>query len=76
MGEKKPRWIIVLDQGSRAGPSVVEDESVRCLIIDHHLSDEFPESAQVSLKLAPTAKTNAAARWFPVVIVLLCQRRH
>lgn len=48
MLEKKPSFIIVLDQGSRGGPPVVDDRDVQSLIIDHHLSDDFPESAIVS----------------------------
>ncbi|KAK4685760.1 single-stranded-DNA-specific exonuclease, partial [Tremellales sp. Uapishka_1] len=42
--------IVVLDQGSRPGrailPSLEEDEK-RVLIIDHHMSDEWPENSQV-----------------------------
>lgn len=47
MGGTEPAFVIVLDQGSRAGPAVVEGDA-RCLVIDHHLSDEFPEDAVVS----------------------------
>ncbi len=45
---KKPKFIIVLDQGSREGPPVVDDSETNALLIDHHLSDEFPEGAIVS----------------------------
>ncbi len=46
---KKPSFIIVLDQGSRDGPSVIDDPEAKSLIIDHHFSDdEFPKDAQVS----------------------------
>lgn len=48
MSEKKPSFIIVLDQGSRGGPSVIDDPDVKCIVIDHHLSDEFPKDALVS----------------------------
>lgn len=48
MLEGKPNFIIVLDQGSRAGPPVIDDSEAKALIIDHHLSDEFPEGATVS----------------------------
>jgi single-stranded DNA-specific DHH superfamily exonuclease len=48
MLEKKSAFIIVLDQGSRGGPPVVEAIDVQSLIIDHHLSDEFPKDAMVS----------------------------
>jgi hypothetical protein len=47
MAAKDPSFIVVLDQGSRGGPPVVADPKVQSLIIDHHLSDDFPESAQV-----------------------------
>jgi nanoRNase/pAp phosphatase (c-di-AMP/oligoRNAs hydrolase) len=48
MLEKKPTFVIVLDQGSRSGPPVIDDPDVKSLLIDHHLSDEFPKDAQVS----------------------------
>ncbi len=47
MNAKDPRYIIVVDQGSRAAPSFVEDRSTKSLLIDHHLSDDFPENATV-----------------------------
>ncbi|PMD42435.1 DHH family protein-like protein [Hyaloscypha variabilis F] len=47
MLEKKPTFIIVLDQGSRGGPPVIDDPDAKSLLIDHHLSDEFPKDAQV-----------------------------
>ena len=48
MLEKKPIFVIVLDQGSRSGPPVIDGPGVKTLLIDHHLSDEFPKDAQVS----------------------------
>ncbi len=48
MGAKNPKYIIVVDQGSRSAPPVVNDPDVKSLIIDHHLSDEFPKDAKVS----------------------------
>jgi hypothetical protein len=48
MLEKKPSFIFILDQGSRDGPPVIDDQDAKSLIIDHHLSDEFPKDAQVS----------------------------
>ena len=48
MSAKNPKYIIVVDQGSRSAPSVVDDPDVKSLIIDHHLSDEFPKDAKVS----------------------------
>lgn len=47
MVEKHPAFVIVLDQGSRAAPRVVDGKETQSLIIDHHLSDDFPEGAQV-----------------------------
>lgn len=38
-------FVIVVDQGSRPGPPLAPD--ARVLIIDHHLSDEFPEESTV-----------------------------
>ncbi|OCF45106.1 hypothetical protein I317_00907 [Kwoniella heveanensis CBS 569] len=45
--------IVVLDQGSRPGRSLVpplkdvKGEGKRVLIVDHHMSDEWPEDSQV-----------------------------
>ncbi|KAL8922985.1 MAG: hypothetical protein Q9172_003317 [Xanthocarpia lactea] len=47
MGAKNPKYIIVVDQGSRPAPPIVDDPDVKSLIIDHHLSDEFPKDAKV-----------------------------
>lgn len=47
MSKKEPKYIIVLDQGSRPGPPMIESSSTKSLIIDHHLSDEFPENSMV-----------------------------
>ncbi|KAF4635140.1 hypothetical protein G7Y89_g2958 [Cudoniella acicularis] len=47
MSEKKSDFVIVLDQGSRGGPPVTDNEDARSIIIDHHLSDEFPQDATV-----------------------------
>lgn len=47
MAAKTPAYIIVLDQGSVAGPPLIDSPSTRSLIIDHHLSDAFPENAEV-----------------------------
>lgn len=44
---KDPKYIIIVDQGSRAAPPVVDSLNTKSLIIDHHLSDEFPENAIV-----------------------------
>ena len=59
MKAKQPKYIVVVDQGSRPAPPVIDDLAARALIIDHHLSDEFPEGALVgmrSLWLLPQAE--------------------
>tara|TARA_R110002060_G_scaffold30200_7_gene40621 strand:+ start:145 stop:537 length:393 start_codon:yes stop_codon:yes gene_type:complete len=48
MSEKEADFIIVLDQGSRGAPPVVDDADTKSIVIDHHLSDDFPEGAEVS----------------------------
>lgn len=48
MIRKNSKYIIVVDQGSRRAPPVVDNPDVKSLIIDHHLSDEFPQDALVS----------------------------
>lgn len=47
MQAKDPEYIIVVDQGSRSAPPIVESKDTKALIIDHHLSDDFPENATV-----------------------------
>ena len=47
MKAKEPKYIIVVDQGSIAAPPIVDSPDVEALIIDHHLSDEFPKDAMV-----------------------------
>jgi nanoRNase/pAp phosphatase (c-di-AMP/oligoRNAs hydrolase) len=47
MAAKDPAYIVVLDQGSIAAPPVVDNPKTKSLILDHHLSDHFPEGAQV-----------------------------
>ena len=44
---KDPAFVIVVDQGSRGAPPIVDSSSIKSLVIDHHLSDEFPENAMV-----------------------------
>ena len=50
MKAKQPKYIVVVDQGSRPAPPVIDDPEVKALIIDHHLSDEFPEGAMVRMR--------------------------
>ena len=50
--------IIILDQGSRGSPPLASNAQV--LIIDHHLSDQFPQDAVIcsacnQLPVAPTS---------------------
>lgn len=47
MLEKDPAYVIVVDQGSRPGPPIIDKPDAKCLLIDHHLSDEFPDMAIV-----------------------------
>ena len=47
MGEKEPKYLIVVDQGSRPGPPVIDSSDAKSLLVDHHLSDEFPKNALV-----------------------------
>ena len=47
MAAKKPGYIIVLDQGSISAPPLVDEPETKSLILDHHLSDVFPERSQV-----------------------------
>lgn len=50
---KDPKYIFVVDQGSRAAPPVVDSQTTKSLIIDHHLSDEFPKDATVRHSFLP-----------------------
>jgi hypothetical protein len=43
----QPHYMIVLDQGSRASPPLIDNAATKCLIIDHHLSDAFPQDAVI-----------------------------
>lgn len=47
---KQPSYVFVLDQGSRGGPPVIDSEETKCIVIDHHLSDDFPDQSIVSVK--------------------------
>ncbi len=53
MAQKKAKYVIVLDQGSRRSPPIVGPLDTKALIIDHHLSDEFPEHAMVPASISP-----------------------
>ena len=44
--------LIVLDQGSRAGPAILP--GVPTLILDHHQSTVFPDEAQASMLTLPS----------------------
>lgn len=43
MQAKDPKYIIVVDQCSRAAPPIVDSADVKSLLIDHHQSDVFPQ---------------------------------
>lgn len=45
MAKKSPLRIVVLDQGSVAGPPIIDNPETKTLIIDHHLSDSFPKNS-------------------------------
>lgn len=65
--------VIVLDQGSRGGPSLVNTQGgrVRILIMDHHESDEFPEEAlAVSACRSPPVVTSS------LLTYLVCEPLH
>lgn len=42
-----PSYLIVLDQGSRPSPPLSNNPTTKTLIIDHHLSSSFPDSALI-----------------------------
>lgn len=47
MQAKEPKFVIVLDQGSVGAPPVIDSSETKSLIIDHHLSEDFPQNAEV-----------------------------
>lgn len=47
MTAKEAAFVIVLDQGSVKGPAIVDNPEAQTLILDHHLSDVFPDRSQV-----------------------------
>ena len=72
MASHKPRYIFILDQGSKPSPRVV-DEKHTALIIDHHyaLDDSFPEgSIHVTACNSPPVATSS------LLTYLLCQPLH
>ena len=50
MQDKDPKYIIVVDQGSREAPPIVDSPTTKCMVIDHHLSDKFPQNATVCVQ--------------------------
>lgn len=70
MRDKNPSYIIILDQGSRGGPPIVDSEDTRCLLIDHHFSNEFPAGAVVSCRqsfwTSYYADDNEGCVWMPL----------
>jgi single-stranded DNA-specific DHH superfamily exonuclease len=67
MQKRNPKFVIVLDQGSRGGPPVIDDPHAKCIIIDHHLSEEFPKDATVSPQV-PEITVTKTPRLFQHVI--------
>ena len=47
MSAHNPSYIIIVDQGSRPGPPIIDNPDTKSLIIDHHLCDSFPSNAIV-----------------------------
>lgn len=47
MAAKEPAYIIVLDQGSIKAPAIIDNAETQTLILDHHLSDVFPDRSLV-----------------------------
>lgn len=51
MGEYNPEYAVVLDHGSRGGAAIIppraDGRKVKTLLVDHHLSDGFPEDTLV-----------------------------
>lgn len=65
MQAKQPKYVIVVDQGSKAAPPVVDSVETKSLIIDHHMADEFPKDALVlesPLVVDGTGTDNTLAR--------------
>ncbi|KAL9098598.1 MAG: hypothetical protein Q9163_005778 [Psora crenata] len=58
MQAKDPKFVIVVDQGSRAAPPIVDSTETKSLIIDHHLSNEFPQRAIVRVVESFTATSS------------------
>lgn len=67
----KPSYLIVLDQGSRASSALIDNPSTKSLILDHHLSDDFPENALVvsACHYTPVATTS-------LLTYLICSPLH
>lgn len=47
IAQKKPNFIILVDHGSRSKLPIADFAGTKSLIIDHHLSDEFPKNSLV-----------------------------
>ncbi|KZT00913.1 uncharacterized protein LAESUDRAFT_523403, partial [Laetiporus sulphureus 93-53] len=58
-----PCYTILADQGICARPPITDDATMRTLIVDHHLSDVFPEGAQVlsAARYEPVATSSTLA---------------
>lgn len=62
MQAKDPKQIVVVDQGSVASSPVVDSPDVQSLIIDHHLSNEFPKNAMVCFVSATNGRSLRRSR--------------
>lgn len=72
MAAEEPSYIVVLDQGSRRAPPLV-DRPHKALVIDHHYAEagDFPEGAQfVSACHSPPVATSS------LLTYLLCRDLH
>lgn len=75
MKNKNPRYVIVVDQGSRSGPPIIDSEETESLIIDHHLSDVFPKDALVFNIVSAAGVSSLEFRLYLHVIIHRWQRR-
>ncbi|KAK3719523.1 hypothetical protein LTR37_004381 [Vermiconidia calcicola] len=73
MASHSPRFVFVLDQGSRSGPPVIDGDLEASLVIDHHHATEkdFPKGASfVTACHSPPVATSA------LLTYLLCEPLH
>ncbi|KAH8099884.1 DHH phosphoesterase [Cristinia sonorae] len=67
----EPKWVIVVDQGSREGGPLVNGKDVKTLVVDHHWSDAFPSGAlALSAARYPPVATSSTLAY------ILCRPLH